>query len=72
MLPLLLIAAPPPAHAQFLKPTQEKFTGKTASMVFDWSVRANALCLKARNSACDETKPEGERILGGGFLPNVL
>ncbi|MDA7970461.1 MAG: fibronectin type III domain-containing protein [Gammaproteobacteria bacterium] len=76
MLPLLLIWSAPPAHAQSqevnLKPTQEKFTGKTASMVFDWSARATAVCLKARNSACDETKPEGERILGGGFLPNVL
>ena len=76
LLPLLLIWSAPPAHAQSqevnLKPTQEKFTGKTASMVFDWSARATAVCAKARNSACDETKPEGERILGGGFLPNVL
>ena len=76
LLPLLLIWSAPPAHAQTqgvtLTATQSKFTGKTASMVLDWSVLANAPCLKSQNSACDETKPEGERILGGGFLPNVL
>ena len=62
---LLILGAAQSAHAQTLAPTQSKFTGKTASMVFDWSARADALCNKAQNSVCDANK----MIRGAGFLP---